>query len=90
MGEALAKRLCGCFYADLIDEVLAVVIAQILRADNSVQIRLHQLLNKINFFEVFERRGLNYVENTDDLRSESCHPYVQPEVQICRPTLSLT
>lgn len=48
-------------YAHLIDKVLAVVIAQVLRADYSVQIRFHQLLDKVHLLEILERRGLNNI-----------------------------
>jgi hypothetical protein len=62
----LRSFLLSCF-AYLIDKVLTVVIAQVLRSNHSVQIRFHQFLNKVHLLEVLVGRGLHDVENVDDL-----------------------
>jgi hypothetical protein len=49
----------------LVDKVLAVVVAQLLRADHAVQVRLHQLLHEVHLPEVRERRRLEDVEDRD-------------------------
>lgn len=54
---------------NLVDEVLAVIVTQILCPDHSMKIRLHQFLDEVDFLEVLERGGLNDIENGDDLQA---------------------
>lgn len=51
----------------LIQEVLAVVVAEVLGSDDSVQIRLEKLLDEIDLVERVVRVGLNDVEDRNDL-----------------------
>lgn len=53
--------------AYLIDEILAVIIAEHLSADDAVHIGLHELLNEIDLPEVVERWGTKNVEDGDDV-----------------------
>lgn len=54
--------------ARLIHKVLAVIIRQVLRADDAVKIRFEQLLNEIDLFERVERAWLDDVEYGNQLR----------------------
>jgi hypothetical protein len=72
-GRNRSATFCFAFgFAYLIDEVLAVIIAQILRSNHSVQIRLHQFLHKVHLLEVLVGGGLHDVENVDDLGAMAC------------------
>jgi len=51
----------------LIDKVLTVVIAKLLGSYHAMQIRLHEFLYEVNFLEVIEAGGSQYVENRDDV-----------------------
>lgn len=44
-----------------------MVIAQLLRPNNSMHVGLHKLLNQIHFFEGLERFWLEDVQYTDDI-----------------------
>jgi hypothetical protein len=66
-GEVSATVCVALSSAYLIDKVLTVVIAQVLRSNHSVQIRFHQLLNKVHLLEVLVGGGLHDIQNVDDL-----------------------
>lgn len=51
----------------LIDEVLAMIIAKLLCSDNTVKIRLHELLNKIDLLELFKGVRTEYIKDGDDV-----------------------
>jgi len=51
----------------LVDEVLAVVVGELLRADDSVHVSLHELLNEINLCERLQASWLLDVENGYDI-----------------------
>jgi hypothetical protein len=51
----------------LIDEVLAMIIAELLCSDNAVKIRLHELLNKVDLLELFEGVRTEYIKDGDDV-----------------------
>jgi hypothetical protein len=55
--------------AHLVNEVLAVVVTQILRPDHSMEIRLHQLLDEVDFLEALKGGRLHDVENRNDLET---------------------
>lgn len=48
-------------YTHLVYKVLAMIIAQILSPNDAMQIRLHQLLDQIDFLEVVQGRRTQYV-----------------------------
>ena len=51
----------------LVGEVLDVVVRESLGTDHPVQVRLHQLLDKVHLFEVGQRTRLDNVHNRDNL-----------------------
>jgi hypothetical protein len=57
----------GVIRAYLVDEVLTMIVTQVLRPDHSVEIRLHQFLDEVHFFEAFEGGWLNDVQDCDNL-----------------------
>jgi hypothetical protein len=67
-----ASSQAGCeVKANLIHKVLTVIVTEILRPDDSVQVRLHELLDKVNFLKAIERRGLDDVQDADNLFHKS-------------------
>lgn len=54
--------------ARLIHKVLAVIIRQVLRADDAVKIRFEQFLDEVDLFERVERAWLDDVEHGNQLR----------------------
>lgn len=51
----------------LIDEVLAVIVAELLRADDAVEICLHKLLDEVDLAELVDVGRLEDVEDGDDV-----------------------
>lgn len=46
---------------------MLTIIREILCSDDSVHIRLHQLLDKVDFLESFEGGGFDDIDNGDDV-----------------------
>lgn len=51
----------------LVDKVLAMIVAQVLRPDHPVQVGLEQFLHDVNLLEFVERFGLADVQDGDQL-----------------------
>lgn len=51
----------------LVDEVLAMVVAEGLGPDDTVEIGLHEFLDEVDFLEELEGGGLEDVEDGDDV-----------------------
>lgn len=51
----------------LVDEVLAVVVGEVLGADDTVHVCFHELLDEVDFCEGVEAAGFLDVEDRDDL-----------------------
>lgn len=48
--------------ANLVDEILTVVVAELLSADDAVKIGLHELLDEVDLLEVVKAGGPEDVE----------------------------
>jgi hypothetical protein len=51
----------------LINKILAVIIAQVLRPDNAMKICLHEFLYKEHFREIFDAWRLENIKDCDDV-----------------------
>lgn len=63
--DALYIRGDAC--TDLVYEVLAVIVAKLLGADDTVKVRLHEFLHEINFLELLKARRAQNVQDGDDV-----------------------
>ena len=58
----------GCWRGtDLVYEVLAVIVAELLGTNDAVKIGLHKLLDEVDLLEVIERGRTEDVEYGDDV-----------------------
>jgi hypothetical protein len=53
--------------AYLINEILAVVVTQLLRPDDTMEVRFHELLNKVYLSELIEAGRLEDVKDRNDV-----------------------
>lgn len=51
----------------LINKILAVIVAQLLRSDDAMKICFHEFLHKIYFCEICDAWRLENVEDCDDI-----------------------
>ena len=64
--ENISVRIIGrATWLHLINKILAVIIAQVLRPDNAMKICLHELLYKEHFCEILDAWRLENIEDCD-------------------------
>ena len=51
----------------LVNEVLAMIVAELLRPNDAMEVGLHELLNEVDLLEVVETRRTEDIENGDDV-----------------------
>ena len=59
--------MCTYSAAYLINEILAVVVTQLLCANNTMEVGFHELLNEVHLPELIETWGLKDVKDRNDV-----------------------
>ena len=59
--------ICRATWLHLINKILAMIIAQVLRPDNAMKICLHEFLYKEHLREIFDAWRLENVKDCDDV-----------------------